>query len=89
MTYQPHRHPEEAILKTFFDIFHLQYRPTMTTITTSTIASCTTIVDHDIIYPVIDKLYRTKKPNFTSLKIYKKLHLTTQLKCDGGNGDHV
>ena len=77
MTYQPHRHPEEAILKTFFDIFHLQYRPTMTTITTSTIASCTTIVDHDIIYPVIDKLYRTKKPNFTSLKIYKKLHLTT------------
>ena len=49
----------------------------MKTINDADISDCQSLYDEDIIYPVMDKLYHTKVPNYTSLQQYKKLHLMT------------
>ena len=66
MDYVPKRHPEETTLTKLYDLFHMRYRPDFTTINHISIANCQSTMDKDIIYPVIDKLYRTKKPTYTS-----------------------
>ena len=77
MDYIPKRHPEETTLTKLYDLFNLRYRPNFTTINNVNIANCQPFMDKDIVYPVIDKLYRTKKPKYTSLQHYKRLHLAS------------
>ena len=77
LDYFPHRHPGESDLRNLFDLFNMNYRPNLHTIIEADISNCHYPPSHDIIYPVMDKLYRTKLPNYTELQSYKKLHLAS------------
>ena len=77
INYVPHHHPDESDLMNLYNLFDMKYRPTMKTINDADISDCQSLYDEDIIYPVMDKLYHTKVPNYTSLQQYKKLHLMT------------
>jgi hypothetical protein len=77
LDYVPHRHPGESDLKNLFDLFKMNYKPNMATIIDADISNCQSPPNHDIVYPVMDKLYRTKLPNYTALQYYKKLHLAS------------